>query len=758
MQKEIDIKNIPGSEDDAIEEMLEENMESTCVDMTYSDAIQLMEEENSIAEEKGKSNYTPSKKQVNRILTIIEKTELLMGDFFKRLAEVDRKFDNVAKEFFNNAAAIGESIKNPSDEEKKLILINVASGIIVKGMGAIWQSMQTELQLRGIIQSYAQEAEEKMPYIGMLIDWMDSAGDIAFERLLYSHDIDSLMTYLNLYRGLDYNFKLACYLYSVYDSSLRGEFTQLSYPTMYDINRSLISNLAHIETKETEVEQLEANRASLRNIATRIKSVMTGETELPELIDVLIASDDQLMATAINMGMPDPDSFIEEEGFEQSTHFPFEELEMCPECLDYVSEFSSLTGCGNSHPIADKINANETIDKVIAYVEVFKKNQRQYDSRERLYEINSLLLAGVTFMLFWKVWDWAWYWSLLMGVIMFIVGIIISPFSNLRQTCRNKAVLLERDLINTTKISGGYTEVIDFHQLRKKNNKVFLLAVIGGILGLFVPPLGWVVGIAVGSLIGWFVKTYKPEEEDWRHLSIGTGLWAKICCGFLSICLLYLIISSFFGWFSFLNGIDSNRQNQVHEVVEAVECSSPTSDIEEAFDVVEELTPEMEAVKDLYRIFYLKEEPPYTTVSKELKNKFEELGIASSMNEPYTPSFQTEINRMEAMSEKVLQAGGGLAGFDYDILFGGQESPVDLNLKVANVEKIDDNNVFIRVNYHNGDDYVREFKMKRFNGTFKIEDMDDLRSFIEQECKDCQKWLDEEETNRVLSQTDIDSL
>lgn len=199
-------------------------------------------------------------------------------------------------------------------------------------------------------------------------------------------------------------------------------------------------------------------------------------------------------------------------------------------------------------------------------------------------------------------------------------------------------------------------------------------------------------------------------------------------------------------------------QNQVHEVVEAGKCSSPTSHIEEAVEVVEELTPEMEAVKDLYRIFYLKEEPPYSTVSKELKNQFEELGITSSMNDPYTPSFQTEINRMEAMSEKVLQAGGGLAGFDYDILFGSQESPVDLNLKVANVEKIDDDNVIIRVNYHNGDDYVREFKMKRFNGTFKIEDMDDLRSFIEQEYKDCQKWLDEEATNQVFSQTDIDSL
>lgn len=552
MQKEKDIKNIQDSEDETVEKILKENIESSYEDMTYGNAIELMETENSIAEEQGNWNYTPSKKQVNRILTIIERTELLMGDFFKRLSLVDRKFDNVAKAFFNNAAAIGASIKNPTEEGKKLILINVASGIVVKGIGAFWQSMQTELQLRDIIQSFAQEAEEKMPYIGMLIDWLDSAGDIAFERLLYSSDIDSLLTYLNLYRGLEYNFKLSCYLYSVYDSSLRGEFTQLSYPTMYDINLSLISNLAHIETKDSEAEQLEANRSSLRNVATRIRSLMTGETELPELIDVLIASDDQLMATAINMGMPAPDSFQEEdEGFETSTHFPFEELEMCPESLDYVSEFSSLTGCGNSHPIADKINANATIDKVVAYVEEFKKNQRQYDSREKLYEINSLLLAEVTFMLFWKVWDWTWYWSLLMGVIMFIVGIKITPFSNLRQTCRNKAILLERDLINTTKISGGYTEVIDFNQLRKKNNKVFLLAVIGGILGLFVPPFGWVVGIAVGSLIGLFVKTYKPEEEDWRHLSIGSGIWAKIWCGFLIICLLYLIISAFFGWFSF---------------------------------------------------------------------------------------------------------------------------------------------------------------------------------------------------------------
>lgn len=761
MQKDIERNDMQLPEDEAMTEMLQENMESNSVEMSCEDAIALMKSENIRAEELGYATDMPCKKQINRILTVIEKTELVMVDFFKRLAVVDSKFDNAAKAFFNNAVANSASIKNPTEESKKLVLINVASGIVVKGMGALWQSMQTELQLRGIIQAYAQEADEKMPYIGMLIDWLDSAGDIAFEKMLYSSDIDAVLTYLDLYRGLEYNFKLACYLYSVYDTSLRGEFTQLPYPTMYDVNKSLISNLAHIVTKDTETEQLESNRNSLSNVATRIKSVMTGETELPELIDVLIASDDQLMATAINMGMPAPDSFEEEEeGFDQSPHFPFENLEMVPESIDYVSNFTCMKGCGNSHPIADKINANETIDKVVGYIEEFKKNQRLYDSRENLYGFNCLLLAGVTFMLFWEVWDWKWYWSLLMGIVIFVLGVKFSPFSSIRQICRNKAILLERDLTKSTKESAGYADVIDFHKLRRKNNNVFICAIIFGGLGCFIGPFGFICGVAIGSIIGWIVKTYKLEEKDWRDLSIGSGLLAKIWCGFLSICLLYLLIFAFSGVFSFLNDKASDKESKGVNSVKVTDISSPKSEVVEAVEVAEKAGTETEAIRDLYRIFYFKEEPPYATISKELKNKFEDLGITSSMQEePYTQSFQTEINRMEAMSEKVLQAGGGLAGFDYDILFGGQESPIDLNMQVSSVEKLDDNNVIIKVNYHMGyDDYVREFKMKRINGTFKIDDMDDLRSFIVRECNDCQKWLDEEATKQVSSQTVIDSV
>lgn len=149
---------------------------------------------------------------------------------------------------------------------------------------------------------------------------------------------------------------------------------------------------------------------------------------------------------------------------------------------------------------------------------------------------------------------------------------------------------------------------------------------------------------------------------------------------------------------------------------------------------------ESQAVKELYRIFYLNEQQPYATISKDLKQKFEELGISSTTKNPYTTSLQSEINRMESMAQEV----GDLSfGFDSDILHFGQGDIVDMNLDVVEVKAIDENTVSIRARYHNFDDYDRNFVMKNENGTFKIDDMDNIRSFIKEELKNAEQYLKE---------------
>ncbi len=155
------------------------------------------------------------------------------------------------------------------------------------------------------------------------------------------------------------------------------------------------------------------------------------------------------------------------------------------------------------------------------------------------------------------------------------------------------------------------------------------------------------------------------------------------------------------------------------------------------------------AIKDLYSIFYGTDNAPYLTYSESIKNKFKELGITSSLENPYTPSFQAEIDRMETLSQKVSDAGGGLCGFDSDILFASQGEAVDINLVVYHIEIIDKDNIIIKAEYSNGGVSDRVFKMKKIGKTFRIDDMDGTREFIAQECNDAEKFLNQhqEEAN-----------
>lgn len=515
--------------------------------MTPEDALSIMQSENNDTDSLTIRQEQVTQKQVTGTLKLVSRTEVLLGDFFKKLAVVDRKFNQYAQECFKMADQTMEATKNPSEEDQALALAYMAAGVVVKGAGAIWTAIQTEQQLRGVISTFAAEAEEKLPYIEMIKTLADMGFDVAYSMLLDSTTVDSALEHYEVSRSLCYTLHLANYLISVYTESLEGRFTEMANPTMYDVNEVLLSDLAKIEEKHSDEEKLIANRDAMTKVVKRMKSVMNGVQESPDLVDVLVASDEQMMATAINMGLPDLDKYNDEDvaSLDPTPHFPYENFDQFPESLDYVSSYFDLLDGGDHHTISQKVKSNPTLESVADYIAEFNKNQTQYDSRVKLYTINAYLLGAVFFLLCWDVFDWKWYWSLLSGVVMFFISLKVTPFTDLRQTCRIKAILLERDLYKQTMLKGGYTEVINFHEIRKKNTYTFAGAIIGFIIGCAGGPFGMIGGCALGAWIGSAIKNYEAEDEDWRDISIGSGWLAKLWCGILSISLLLLLISLF---------------------------------------------------------------------------------------------------------------------------------------------------------------------------------------------------------------------
>ena len=144
------------------------------------------------------------------------------------------------------------------------------------------------------------------------------------------------------------------------------------------------------------------------------------------------------------------------------------------------------------------------------------------------------------------------------------------------------------------------------------------------------------------------------------------------------------------------------------------------------------------AVTDLYRCYYSKDmlsgNGDYGSYSNDMKKIFSARGINSSIDDPFSKSFQTLIDHAEEVAEKY-----GDIIIDSDLQWGGQDIPGNYNIEVTGIEVKDDGHVCIKTkvtNYDNTQPW--EFLMVRENGTFKIDDIingESTRKFLQEEIK-----------------------
>ncbi|MDE6028089.1 MAG: hypothetical protein K2G23_08465, partial [Muribaculaceae bacterium] len=144
------------------------------------------------------------------------------------------------------------------------------------------------------------------------------------------------------------------------------------------------------------------------------------------------------------------------------------------------------------------------------------------------------------------------------------------------------------------------------------------------------------------------------------------------------------------------------------------------------------------AVTDLYRCYYSKDmlsgNGDYGSYSNDMKKIFSARGINSSIDDPFSKSFQTLIDQAEEVADKYDDI-----IIDSDLQWGGQDIPGNYNIEVTEIEVKDDDHVCIKTKVTNYDNTRPwEFLMVRENGTFKIDDIIDgesTRKFLQDEIK-----------------------
>lgn len=136
-----------------------------------------------------------------------------------------------------------------------------------------------------------------------------------------------------------------------------------------------------------------------------------------------------------------------------------------------------------------------------------------------------------------------------------------------------------------------------------------------------------------------------------------------------------------------------------------------------------------EAEKALYSFYYDKEmldaSNPDLTCSETMRRRFEEAGVTSGVQDPFSRSFNDLCKRYQEATE---------VGFDYDILWNTQDMVTDFDLEVTDVTVIDNDNVIFNViQRNNGEESHRVIELTRENGVFRIDNIDDLRRIAESE-------------------------
>ncbi|MBD5205102.1 MAG: hypothetical protein HDS71_07035 [Bacteroidales bacterium] len=179
----------------------------------------------------------------------------------------------------------------------------------------------------------------------------------------------------------------------------------------------------------------------------------------------------------------------------------------------------------------------------------------------------------------------------------------------------------------------------------------------------------------------------------------------------------------------------SSGSGQFDNVTPPTANETPVNDtvvkVEDVHNIVEE-----QAEKDLLRCYYSKKmlsgNGDYGNYSNEMKKTFSSKGINTSIEKPFTKSFQDLIDRAEEIGTEYNDV-----IIDSDLLFGGQDIPGNFNIEITGINVKDNDHVLINAkvtNYNNTQS--RKFLMIRENDTFKIDDIDDGKS--------TRKWLQDE--------------
>lgn len=464
----------------------------------------------------------------------IREIDNLMGDFFRSLKPIDEQFAKIADGFFLEASKYNDK-KKLTDEETAEALANVALGVLTKGVGNLLSTVRTTEALANVKQILKKDADAKLEAVNRLsesTERMEDAMEEAFKTTLESGTDQQVLASFDNLRNFLYNTALLEYLKATYTAAKEGKFQDwMDFPTMSDVNLFMMSKYLDSE----ERPETASDEAYAKQIHSIINALMA---EVQDSLDngkpysrraLIFASDPGIMSLALCISNPLSD--------EEATTFTLSELieddeNLRPLSLQQYLKFMSLTASATTNtdaPLSENIRNNATLQNLTNHYTEMVMTGREYEERTHTYYFIVVLMGLTAGMASYVNFDLVWYWAVAIAVAAWIILWRLAPWSSLKEKYHTKITCIDRTIQLDARKGCGYEEIVNLADVEEKNNKAWLYAILGAVVGFLLIPIPG--GLIIGALAGFFLGkggSVEAADYDYTKIDTGKGTQAKI--------------------------------------------------------------------------------------------------------------------------------------------------------------------------------------------------------------------------------------
>lgn len=469
-----------------------------------------------------------------------------MGDFLASLKPINEKFAVMADKYYGAVNRLVDK-ENGEPGDFEAILTNLAYAVATQGIGSLISAIRTQQAIQKAKAILKADAEKHLPSLTTARELLDQRSTEIFDQMnmmiTNGAYLDQLRPVSEELRVLLYIFHIVEYLIATYEEALKGNFQDsVAYPSMYTANQVLLYNvLTNTPEAASDAQILENRRKSIDSLLDEATAAMESGSRASGKI-LLFCNDARLMSTAIHDYVPVDSAHEDEDGFTEVN-----EDAMLPLSASLYHKFVHLMTVAEQYPrssLSNAVNGNKALKAFTRHMTDMIKIGELYESRTTIYGINLLLVGILAFLASWDKLDLAWYWALLIGIVVYAISAKLVPWKKINWRFKKKQTYLERTIQLSNLERAGYVEVPELHEIEKANDGVWLGIIIGGILGFcFIPFPG---GLIIGGLIGAWLGSSKDDDPipdyDYTKISLGSDWKAKVILVCLILCVIAYIV------------------------------------------------------------------------------------------------------------------------------------------------------------------------------------------------------------------------